>query len=433
MQKVFVVSVDRKPLDPCHPARARELLRSKRAAVLCRFPFTIVLKDRTAADSIMHAHSVKIDPGSKTTGVAVVNESHKVVFAAEIEHRGYAIKKSLDGRRAVRRSRRNRNTRYRAPRFDNRRRPEGWIAPSLMSRVHNIETWAKRLQKFVPIDSLSLELVKFDMQKMVNPEVSGVKYQQGELQGYEVREYLLEKWGRKCAYCDTKDVPLEIEHLTPKSRGGSNRISNLTLACHPCNQTKGNQTAAEFGHPDLQAKGLQPLKDAAAVNVTRWALYRRLQNFNLPLEVGTGGRTKFNRVTLGLPKAHWIDAACVGESGERVKVDVKVAPLIIRAMGHGSRQMCRMDKYGFPRTSPKRARRVYGFKTGDVVKAVVPSGKKQGTHVGRVAIRAIGSFNISTASSTVQGIGWKYCRLVHRADGYSYSIGDDASSPRLYD
>jgi len=431
MQKVFVVSTDRQPLDLCHPARARELLRSKRAAVLRRFPFTIILKDRMATESITHAHSVKIDPGARTTGVAVVNESRQVVFAVEIEHRGYTIKKSLDARRAIRRSRRNRNTRYRAPRFLNRHKPEGWIAPSLMSRVHNIETWVKRIQKFVPVDSLALELVKFDMQKMVTPEVSGVEYQQGELRGYEVREYLLEKWGRMCAYCDAKDVPLEVEHIIPKSRGGSDRVSNLTLACHPCNQAKGNQTAAEFRHPEIQAKALQPLKDAAAVNTTRWALYRELQNFNLPIEVGTGGRTKFNRVRLGFPKAHWIDAACVGESGERVQADVKVVPLAIKATGHGSRQMCRMDKFGFPRTSAKSVRRVQGFRTGDVVKAIVPSGKKRGTHIGRVAIRAIGSFNISIASSMVQGIGWKHCRLVHRADGYSYSIGGGASSPRL--
>ncbi len=428
MQKVFVVSADRQPLDPCHPARARELLRSKRVAVLRRYPFTIILKDRTAMESITHAHAVKIDPGAKVTGVAVVNESQHIVFAAEIEHRGQSIKKSLDARRAIRRSRRNRKTRYRAPRFDNRRKPEGWIAPSLMSRVHNIETWVKRLQKVVPVDSLSFESVKFDMQKMVNPEIDGVEYQQGELQGYEAREYLLEKWGRKCAYCDAKGVPLEIEHIIPRSRaGGSDRVSNLTLACHQCNQAKGNQTAAEFGYPGLQAKALQPLKDAAAVNATRWALYRRLQNFNLPIEVGTGGRTKFNRLTLGLPKAHWIDAACVGASGAKVKVNVNIAPLVIRAMGHGTRQMCRMDKHGFPRTSPKGARRAQNFKTGDVVKAIVPSGKKQGTHVGRVAVRSRGSFRVGD----VDGISHRYCRKLFCADGYDYNKGDGASSPRL--
>ena len=134
-------------------------MRLKRAAVFRRYPFAIILKNRTAAESVTHAHTVKIDPGAKTTGVAVVNESKRVVFAAEIEHRGQIIKKRLDARRAIRRSRRNRKTRYRAPRFNNRRKPEGWIAPSLQHRVQTIETWVMRLQKFAPVKSLALELV----------------------------------------------------------------------------------------------------------------------------------------------------------------------------------------------------------------------------------------------------------------------------------
>ena len=428
--QVFVLSSDRQPLDPCHPARARELLRSKRAAIFRRYPFVIILKDRTAAESVTHAHTVKIDPGAKTTGMAIVNESKHVVFAAEIEHRGFAIMKSLDTRRAVRRSRRNRHTRYRAPRFDNRRRPEGWIAPSLMSRVQNIGTWVKRLQKFVPVKSLSLELAKFDTQKMANAEVSGVDYQHGELQGYETRQYLLEKWERKCAYCGVKDVPLEVEHITPRSRDGSDRVSNLTIACHECNQKKGNQTAAEFGYLDIQAKALQPLKDAAAVNTTRWALYRQLQNFKLPLEVGTGGRTQFNRVRSGWPKAHWIDAACVGESGASVKVYARIVPLTIKAMGRGKRQVCNVDKFGFPCSEPKRFKRVRGFQTGDVVKAVVPGGKKQGTHIGRVAVRSSGSFRVGD----VDGVSHRFCHLRQRGDGYDYTSGANAprvSSPRL--
>ncbi len=415
--QVFVLSSDRQPLDPCHPARARELLRSKRAAIFRRYPFSIMLKDRTAAESVTHAHMVKFDPGSKTTGVAVVNESMRVVFAAEIEHRGQAIKKSLDGRRAVRRSRRNRNTRYRAPRFNNRRKPEGWIAPSLMSRVQNVKTWVQRLQKFAPVKSISFELAKFDSQKMVNAEVSGVEYQRGTLFGWDVREYLLEKWGRKCAYCGAKDVPLEIDHITPKSRGGSDRVSNLTLACHECNQKKGNRTAAEFGHPDIQAKALQPLKDAAAVNTTRRALYRQLNELGLPLEVGTGARTKCNRATLGLPKAHWIDAACVGESGASVKVDVRVAPLTIKAMGRGKRQVCNVDKFGFPCSEPKRFKRVRGFQTGDMVRAIIPNGKYRGIHTGRIAIRARPSFHLNGGD-----VHPKYLKRLQRADGYDYAF-----------
>ena len=129
-----------------------------------------------------------------------------------------------------------------------------------------------------PITSASVELVKFDMQQMQNPEISGAEYQQGELAGYEVREYLLEKWHRTCAYCGKKDVPLQVEHIQPKANGGSNRVSNLTLACQPCNHRKGSQPIAVFlkGQPDLlkkiQSQAKAPLKDAAAVNAARWAL-----------------------------------------------------------------------------------------------------------------------------------------------------------------
>ncbi len=102
--------------------------------------------------------------------------------------------------------------------------------------------------------ALSLELVKFDTQLMQNAEISGVEYQQGELAGYEVREYLLEKFGRRCAYCRKTNVPLQIEHIVPKVRHGSNRVSNLTLACKACNDAKGKRTAAEFGHPEIQTQ-----------------------------------------------------------------------------------------------------------------------------------------------------------------------------------
>jgi hypothetical protein len=137
---------------------------------------------------------------------------------------------------------------------------------------------------------------------------------------------LLEKWGRKCAYCGVKDVPFEVEHLTPRSRGGSDRVSNLTLACYPYNRTKGNQTAEELGFPHLQKEAKVPLKDAAAVNATRWAIYRLFEQTGTALEVGTGGRTKYNRVKQGYGKTHWLDPVCVGESGAEVRVDPQSVP-----------------------------------------------------------------------------------------------------------
>jgi hypothetical protein len=282
-----------------------------------------------------------------------------------------------------------------------------------------------------------MEVVKFDTQLMDNPAISGVEYQHGTLVGYEVREYVLEKWGWQCAYCDAKEVPLQIEHIVCRARHGSDRESNLTLACEACNLAKGTQDIRVFlkGQDERLARILAhakaPLRDAAALNATRWVLYERLKAFGLPVECGSGGRTKYNRTRRELPKAHWLDALCVGKSTPEILRMDDVVPLLITAKGHGSRQMCRMDSFGFPRTRAKQAKRVKGFQTGDLARMVVPSGKKRGTYVGRIAVRTSGSFNLTTATQTVQGVSHRYCTLVQRANGYSYAKGGDVSSLSL--
>ena len=435
MQNVLVIDKNKVPLMPCHPARARELLKKGQAAVYQRFPFTLILKERNGGD--VQGLELKLDPGSKATGIALVadcKQGRKVVWAGELNHRGQAIQKSLLSRRQIRRGRRNRKTRYRQPRFLNRTRPKGWLAPSLKSRVDNVFAWAKRLLSIAPISEIAVETVRFDTQVMQNFEISGVEYQQGELTGYEVREYLLEKWGRKCAYCGIENVPLEVEHIVPRAKGGSNRPSNLTLSCSPCNSAKGTSDIKDFLAHDAKrlnrilAGAKAPLKDAAAINSIRYATGNRLKEFGLMVSFWSGGRTKFNRTSQGLKKSHWLDAACVGETGRSVHIPAGLQPLNISATGRGSRQMCRVDKYGFPRTSAKSQKVVNGFKTGDLVKAMVDKGKKVGTYIGRVAVRKSGSFNIKTEAGTVQGISWKYCSLLQRADGYNYNTGASVSS-----
>lgn len=430
MSNIFVLDTNKRPLNPIHPGRARILLSSGKAAVFKRYPFTIMLK--TAIDHPeIHPLRLKVDPGSQTTGIALVNDtSGDVVFAAELTHRGPAITKALRQRRAVRRGRRQRKTRYRQPRFANRRRTTGWLPPSLESRVANILTWVKRLRRLCPISAISLELVKFDLQQMEHPQISGIQYQQGTLFGYEVRQYLLDKWERTCSYCRRTEVPLQVEHIQAKANGGTNRISNLCLACETCNQAKGTQDIRVFldDKPDVLTRILAqvkaPLKDAAAVNTTRWALYERLKATGLPIECGSGGLTKFNRTQRNLPKAHWIDAACVGTSTPQQLHGVGVIPLLITATGHGNRQKCNVNDIGFPCSKPKGAKKVMGFQTGDLVRAVVTTGSKQGVYVGRVLVRASGSFDIRTKAGRIEGISHRYCRPVHRCDGYSYQRGE---------
>lgn len=436
MSHVFVVDEALRPLAPVHPGRARLLLKAGTAAVFKRYPFTLILR-RSVEQGAPEPLRLKLDPGSHTTGLALVEEtSGKVVWAAELTHQGQEVADRLRKRRAVRRSRRQRHTPYRQARYDNRCRKDGWLLPSMRSRVQNVVTWVQRLRRLCPITVLSMELVRFNTQAMQDPGFAGVAYQQGTLAGFEVKEYVLEKWNRRCAYCDGTGVPLQIEHIVPQSRGGSSRESNLTLSCVSCNTKKGTQDIRVFLAHDpgrlsrILAQIRTPLHDAAAVNTTRWALYERLVALGLPVEVGSGGRTKYNRSRQSIPKTHWTDAACVGASTpEELRNWQTIRPLLMTATGRQCRQMCNVDKHGFPRGKPKGPSRSHGFRTGDMVRAVVTKGAHRGTYLGRVAIKTDGYFKLTTSSGVVEGVHARYCQALQRGDGYGYDFGSLAAAP----
>ena len=434
MQRVFVLDHTMRPLMPCRPARARHLLTAKRAAVYRYQPFTIILKE-TRPDAVVQPLRLKIDPGSVTTGLAILREGAsaerpaEVMWAAELTHQGKTITTRLLKRRAQRRARRQRKTRYRAARFLNRRRRDGWLPPSLESRIENILCWVHRLERFAPITALSQELVKFDTQLMQNAEISGLEYQQGTLAGFELRQYVLTKFGHRCVYCQKTHVPLQLDHLLPRSWGGPWWASNLAPACEPCNQKKGNRTAAEFGIPQVEAQAKAPLRDAAAMNSSRRALVHRLEAVGLPLETGSGGRTKWNRSQRGMPKTHWLDAACVGASTPDSIHWQEVLPLQITALGRHHRQMMHVTKQGFPHGKPKAPSVVGGFRSGDLVRAVVPEPlTTAGVHVGTISIRASGSCKITTRHRQIGGVSVRYCHRLQQVDGYRYAQGSPSGA-----
>jgi len=429
----------------------------------------------------MYNYDLRLDPGSKITGTAIVKNEKEVIALAEIHHKK-GISESLQSRASLRRGRRNRKTRYRrskwkkaislSQRYEALKKAHGdkklkemgikkpsfssiskkdWFAPSLVARTNQTINFVKKMCKYVPITSISMELVKFDLQQYVKGHIQGVEYQQGTLQGYTVREYLLEKWERKCSYCEQTNVALEIEHIIAKSRGGSNRISNLCLACRTCNEEKDNLLLTEWlekikkkknkrhltiqkNIPLVLKECQKPLKDAAAVNSTRWKLYNELKAFGLPLRVQSGAKTKMQRIQADLPKEHVYDALCVTEDTRNWRFKTNLINEF-HAMGRGNRQMARVDKYGFPlhhldnekydkhgkrKGHKERKKTCHGFQTGDMVKAVVTKGKKIGTYVGRVAIRHSGFFNITTKEGTVQGIKYSDCILLQKEDGWRY-------------
>ena len=402
-------------------AEARILIRKKLAVIHKVYPFTIRLRDNSCG-SQDKAYTVKLDPGSRHTGIAIVDDKNSVVMLAEIEHRGHVIKKNMDSRRAVRNSRRQRKTRYRPARFLNRTKPKGWIAPSVKSRADNVINFIKKYKKLININKVMIESVSFDVAQMSsNTELLGNDYQEGNLYQNKLRSFIFSRSNGKCVYCGAKAT--EIDHVIPRANGGTDSTYNLVASCRACNEKKSNLTLKAFGklvgkdYSKLEPKKLP--KDASIVQIAKNYTIKKIKDI-IPNTISYAAwLTKYNRNELGLPKEHYYDALSVGNIQDYKFLTDKI--LQISAKGRGARQMCKVNKYGFPRTSAKASKSVKGFQSGDVVKAIVTTGSKQEVYLGRVAVRSRGCFSIKTNSGLVKDIGYKYCHLIQRGDGYSYS------------
>ena len=422
---VLVVDKRKRPCNTINNAYARILLFKKQAVIHKRFPFTIRLKNDNAVLKD-RSYTVKVDPGSKHTGIAIVDNKDSVVMLAELEHRGHIIKRTLDKRRSLRSFRRQRKTRHRPARFLNRTRPKGWLAPSIKSRADNVVNFIKKYKKLLNINKVMIENVSFDTAQMSsNTKLYGVKYQQGPLYQQKLRSFIFSRSNGKCVYCGAKAT--EIDHVIPRSNGGTNSTYNLVATCRSCNEKKSNLTLKAFGK--LVGKDFSKItskklpKDAAIVQSAKNYMVREVTKLVSDTTIYDAWITKYNRDELGLPKQHYYDALSVGNIQDYKFFTDKI--LQISTKGRGSRQMCSVDKYGFPRTSAKASKSVKGFQSGDMVRAVVPTGlKKGGEYLGKVAVRSSGKFDIQTKNRTIQGIGHKYCHIIQRCDGYSYSYNE---------
>jgi 5-methylcytosine-specific restriction endonuclease McrA len=275
---VHVLNMRGQPLMPTTPCRARKLLESGKAKVVQRNPFTIQLN--IATGETKQPIRLGIDPNYTKIGYSAVTDK-KELISGEV--------------------------------FDNRKRTET-LSPSIRQKLQTLVDFVIRVKRFLPITSTCVEVSSFDTQKMVNPEISGIEYQQGQLRGYEVREYLLEKFGRTCIYCRKSNLPLQVEHIIPKSRGGSDRVSNLTISCQECNKKKGDKTAEEFGYPDVQKQAKESLKAAAFMNTIRWKLVNLLN-----CEHTYGYVTKYKRIKLNLEKSHSNDAFVIAGGTDQAR------------------------------------------------------------------------------------------------------------------
>ena len=319
--QVCVLDQNGKPLMPTtRLGKVHRLLKTQKAHIVSYEPFTIQL-DYEPDTHIIQPLTLGVDSGAIHSGYSVANE-HREYYSAEVIARDN-ISKKLSNKRMYRKQRRSRKTRYRKPRFKNRKnKKKGWLPPSLEQKVAVQLNEIDHLHHYFPIENIIVEVAEFDIQKIKDPNISGIEYQQGTLYGYNIRNYLLEKHGRKCFYCGKTVSDFEVEHMIPKIRGGSDRIDNLTLSCHDCNQKKDTLTAEEFIKQTLPAKKaatkLKQLpnekhlfKYMTYMNATRWSLYNAIDEKYPNVTMTYGYITKYNRIKAGLPKTHHIDAKCI--------------------------------------------------------------------------------------------------------------------------
>jgi hypothetical protein len=416
---VYVVDCHQDALMPSSEKWTWKLCERGRAVLYKRAPVAARLKNRAVDPSTFQPRRAKFGPGRKTAGIANVLDGAQGPEVILLEKLGHQtdIKARLDARRMLRRGRRYRETRYRKARSQNRQRKDDWCPPSLEARIEQAVPAVAKIRKLAPIMTLGAEHVQCDSQKLQTLEIRGVKYQQGTLAVYTV--HLLEKWGCACVYGGGTDVPLGIEHLIPKSREGTNRITNLDLVCHLCNQAKAAQIAAEFVFLHVMAQAQKPRKNAALGHTTHERLYDQLKTIGLSDERGTEARWKMQRIQHDLPQEPYDDALCLAENTPDAFVALADYVQIWIAHGRATRQMCDTGQHGLSARHRSRRTQYVGFQTGNLIQAVVLRGEYARTWTGRVSIPGSGSFDTSIdGQKCAQAVLYRYCRTVQRNDGW---------------
>ena len=304
---IYVRSKDGKALMPSERGgRIGYLLRHGKAHVVSRVPFVVQLDYEST--TYTQEVSLGIDAGSKHIGVSASSEK-KELLAAQVELRNDVVN-LLSTRRELRRTRRNRKTRYRKVRFDNRKKKDGWLAPSIEQKVESHLKVIRLFHKLFPITKTTIEVAQFDAQKIKNPDIKGEEYQQGEqMDFWNVREYVLARDGHKCIHCKGKsrDPILNVHHLESRKTGG-NSPSNLVTLCETCHK------AYHRGEFDLKIKRGTALRDAAVMNIMRWAVYERAKEEFENVHLTYGYITKHTRIENGIAKTHAADAFCIAKN-----------------------------------------------------------------------------------------------------------------------
>lgn len=403
---VYVLNINGQPLMPTQRhGKVRRLLKAGKAKVIKRCPFTIQLLYETQ-DNVQPV-SLGVDAGSKYIGISATTEEI-VLYEAEIELRNDIVK-LLSDRREQRRGRRNRKTRYRKPRFNNRRRKDGWLAPSVQNKVDSHLTAIRKVYEILPVTKVIVEVASFDIQKIKNLDIKGTEYQKGEQLGFwNVREYVLWRDNHTCQCCKgkSKDKVLNVHHIESRKTGG-NAPNNLITLCETCHKGYHNGTIVL---PNAIKRGMR-FRDAAFMNIMRWTLYENLKKIYNNVSLTYGYITKNVRINNGLSKSHYFDARCISGNPTAKPLGYYFYQRKVRCHNRKIHK-CKINKGGI-RKRNQAAFVVHGFRLYDKVRwdghECFIFGRRS---TGRMDLRLLDGTHINAS------VGFKNLKLLEKRNNY---------------
>lgn len=421
--RIFVMNMRGDPLMPCTQKKARILLKEGKAVIYKYDPFTIQLTYATG-ETKQDCH-IGIDTGSKHIGMAITSEN-KVLFKGEIELR-QDVKSNIDTKHIYRRSRRNRKTRYRQPRFLNRKRSDKWLPPSLQNRVDPTFHWIDTFCSLVSDPILHIEVGKFDTAKMINPEINGVDYQHGQTYGFfEERYFVFARDNYTCQCCGkSKDKILQTHHIIYRSNGGTDRVDNLITVCTDCHTSKNHQKGGILYKWQEQHKKVKQYKEPPFMNAIRKRIFARYPNAHTTY----GSETTPHRKELGLEKTHYNDAITI--SGiTNIKEDPKEWLLIKqfrkkkRSLHEATARKGRKEPNCFQKRNSKNTPFYRGFYLNDKVKVFGHGqiGYITGFTSGGAYVKNVDGEYITIPNKSYKQVSIKYLKLLSHNNNWQYVV-----------
>lgn len=417
---VFIINKNGEKLMPCKPSKARKLLRDNKAKIVSHKPFTIQLL--YGSSGYKQNINLGIDLGAKHIGVAITTED-KVLAKGEIELRD-DVSILLETRKIYRRSRRDRKTRYREPRFLNRTKSKkkGWLPPSILSRIDNSFMWIDKFTSLLPNPKVSIEVGKFDVAKMINPKIEGVDYQKGQTYGYhDIRYFVFARDNYTCQVCKKKDKILQTHHIVYTSKGGSNRADNLITVCTDCHTSKNHKEGGILYDWMVKNKKVKSYKEAPFMNTLRLRVFNKYPNASITY----GSTTTPRRKELGLEKTHYNDAIAIsgieyiGSNTDNI-FKIKQFRKKKRSLHEATARKGRKTQNTTQKRNSKNTKYQKGYYLNDKVRAFGKVGFISGFNSGGCYIKDIEGNYITIPDKTYKQVSFKHLEFICHNNNWQF-------------